>query len=51
MSTLTWVEFNQRKAQFYVKHLQWLMFNEPENHEAIEIIERKVSIYNKLALI
>ena len=51
MTTLSWVEFNARKAQLYVKHLQYVMFHEPDNHKAIEIIEHKISVYNKLALI
>lgn len=46
-----WQEFNARKAQLYVNHLKWLMFHTPEASEAMEIIERKISIYNKLALI
>ena len=48
---LTWKQINKCKANLLQHHLEWLMFNEPENDEAIEIIERKVSIYNKLALI
>mgnify|MGYP003443607672 CR=1 FL=1 len=46
-----WQEYNAKKAQLYISHLKWLMFHTPENSEAIEIIERKISIYNKLALI
>lgn len=46
-----WQEFNAKKAQLYMKHLKWLMFHTPEASEAIEIIERKIAIYNKLSLI